>query len=86
MARTALAALLLVAPPARARVSADTAALQVARTAPPPSTCAAASGSAAPPRYQCTPRISWASATASPEARSLSSFLPLAAADSGNTL
>ena len=37
-------------------------------------------------RHQWTPRIRYASAVASPEAFSLGSFLPLAAADSGNTL
>ena len=36
--------------------------------------------------HQCTPFMSCASAMASPEARSFSSFLPLAAADSGKTL
>ena len=37
-------------------------------------------------RHQCTPRIRYASAVASPDAFSLGSFLPAAAADSGNTL
>ena len=36
--------------------------------------------------YQCTPFIRCESAIASPEAFSSSSFFPLAAADSGNTL
>jgi hypothetical protein len=36
--------------------------------------------------YQCTPRMRWASATCSVDARSSGSFLPLDAAESGKTL